>query len=303
MSREAVGLIVLMSIASRPGWPPAATPWAQKVTASTSGELVTIVTTRSDRSATSFGVRTTVAPASPSGFARSSVRFVTVTGKPALMAFRAIGEPMIPSPTKPTRSIVNRSVLDVVVAREEHAAVAGLLGDEERSFLGDVDVDGGDEQFVGHVDESSGPCELVRDRFGERVLLVRIDEQGARLLHQREELERLEAPLVREEHGAAEVLVAFMDLVEEHLLTTSVPDYHWRVSMQNSPKTLPPSVKHTLRREAGSKVTLDVEVAADRLSRAADAAFERHGQRAEIPGFRPRKAPRGLYERAYGKEA
>jgi len=72
--------------------------------------------------------------------------------------------------------------------------------------------------------------------------------------------------------------------------------------MQNSPKTVPPSVKHSLRRESGSKVTLDVEVDADRLKRAADAAFERHVQRANIPGFRPGKAPRGMYERAYGKE-
>jgi trigger factor len=72
--------------------------------------------------------------------------------------------------------------------------------------------------------------------------------------------------------------------------------------MQDSPKTLPPSVKHTLRREGGSKVTLDVEVAADRLARAADAAFERHVQRARIPGFRPGKAPRSMYERTYGKE-
>src|SRR5688500_6706513 len=72
--------------------------------------------------------------------------------------------------------------------------------------------------------------------------------------------------------------------------------------MQDSPKTLPPSVKHTLPLEAGPTVTLDVEVAADRLSCAADAAFERHVQRAKIPGFRPGKAPRGMYERAYGKE-
>jgi trigger factor len=72
--------------------------------------------------------------------------------------------------------------------------------------------------------------------------------------------------------------------------------------MQGSPKTVPPSVKHTLRREEGSKVTLEVEVAADRLSRAADAAFERHVQRAKIPGFRPGKAPRAMYERTYGKE-
>jgi trigger factor len=93
-----------------------------------------------------------------------------------------------------------------------------------------------------------------------------------------------------------------MDLVEEHLLTTSLADYHWHISMQNPPKTVPSSVKHTLRRETGSKVTLDVEVDAERLKRAADAAFERHVQRAKIPGFRPGKAPRGMYERAYGKE-
>src|SRR2546423_14937560 len=72
--------------------------------------------------------------------------------------------------------------------------------------------------------------------------------------------------------------------------------------MQNPPRTLPPSVKHTVRREPGSKVTLDVEVAAERPRRAADAAFERHVLRANIRGFRPGKAPRGMYERAYGKE-
>jgi trigger factor len=72
--------------------------------------------------------------------------------------------------------------------------------------------------------------------------------------------------------------------------------------MQDSPKTVPPSVKHSVRREPGSKVTLDVEVDAERLKRAADAAFERHVQRAKIPGFRPGKAPRGMYERAYGKD-
>src|SRR6266581_1365489 len=222
ISRDAAGLMVLMSIARRPGCAPAAMPSGPKVTASTSGELVTMVTTRSERAATSFGVRTTVAPASARGFARSSVRFVTVTGKPALMAFRAMGEPMIPSPTKPMRSIVTGSVLDVVVAREEHAAVAGFLGDEERPFLGHVDVHRSHEQIVRHVDECPCPSELVRDRLGERVFLVCIDEQCTRLLHQREELERLEAAFVGEEHGGAEVLVAFMDLVEEHLLATSL---------------------------------------------------------------------------------
>ena len=67
--------------------------------------------------------------------------------------------------------------------------------------------------------------------------------------------------------------------------------------MPESPKTAPSSVKHTLRREAGSRVTLDVEVEADRLARAADAAFAKHVQHAKIPGFRPGKAPRAMYER------
>ena len=209
---------------------------------------------------------------------------------------------MIPSPTKPTRSIVKRLVLDVVVTGEEHAALAGPLGYEEGPFLGHVDVHGSHEKLVGDVDESRGPSELVRDCLGERVFFIRIDEQGARLLDQREELDRFEMAFVGEEHGAAEVLVAFMDLEEEHLLGTSVPDYNWCISMQNSPRTVPPSVKHTLRRDPGSKVTLEVEVDADRLKRAADAAFERHVQRAKIPGFRPGKAPRGMYERAYGKD-
>jgi trigger factor len=72
--------------------------------------------------------------------------------------------------------------------------------------------------------------------------------------------------------------------------------------MQESAKAVPSSVKHSVRRDAGSRLTLDVEVAADRLARAADAAFERHVQRAKIPGFRPGKAPRAMYERTYGKE-
>lgn len=72
--------------------------------------------------------------------------------------------------------------------------------------------------------------------------------------------------------------------------------------MPESPKAVPSSVKHTLRRETGSVVVLDVEVDAARLARAADVAFERHVKQAKIPGFRPGKAPRAMYERTYGKE-
>ena len=34
----------------------------------------------------------------------------------------------------------------------------------------------------------------------------------------------------------------------------------------------------------------------------ADRVFERHNQKAKIPGFRPGKAPRAMYERSYGAE-
>src|SRR5207248_2551258 len=68
------------------------------------------------------------------------------------------------------------------------------------------------------------------------------------------------------------------------------------------PTTAPPSVRHTVRREPGSRATLEVEVDADRLARAADVVFARHVQHAKIPGFRPGKAPRAMYERTYGRE-
>lgn len=72
--------------------------------------------------------------------------------------------------------------------------------------------------------------------------------------------------------------------------------------MQETEKSVPASVRHTLRREPGSRVTLEVEVDADRVTRATDAVFARLVQHAKIPGFRPGKAPRGMYERTYGKE-
>jgi trigger factor len=75
--------------------------------------------------------------------------------------------------------------------------------------------------------------------------------------------------------------------------------------MSDAPTTSAPterSFRHTIRRDAGSKVSLDVEVDAERLTRQADRVFERHNQKAKIPGFRPGKAPRAMYERSYGAE-
>ncbi len=75
--------------------------------------------------------------------------------------------------------------------------------------------------------------------------------------------------------------------------------------MSDAPTTSAPterSFRHTIRRDAGSKVSLEVEVDAERLTRQADRVFERHNQKAKIPGFRPGKAPRAMYERSYGAE-
>jgi trigger factor len=62
------------------------------------------------------------------------------------------------------------------------------------------------------------------------------------------------------------------------------------------------SFTHSIERKPGSLLTITVEVDADRLERASERAFQRHVQQAKIPGFRPGKAPRALYERTYGAQ-
>lgn len=58
----------------------------------------------------------------------------------------------------------------------------------------------------------------------------------------------------------------------------------------------------SVERGPQSTVTLRVEVPADRVEEAAERAFHRLVRRTSIPGFRPGKAPRALYERTYGSE-
>lgn len=78
--------------------------------------------------------------------------------------------------------------------------------------------------------------------------------------------------------------------------------------MADTPPTITPgavderSFRHSLTREPGARVALDVEVDAERLSRQVDRVFDRHNQKAKIAGFRPGKAPRAMYERQYGAE-
>jgi trigger factor len=78
--------------------------------------------------------------------------------------------------------------------------------------------------------------------------------------------------------------------------------------MADTPTTTTPaapterSFRHSVTREPGARVVLEVEADADRLTRQADRVFERHNQKARISGFRPGKAPRAMYERQYGTE-
>ncbi|MGH2499576.1 MAG: trigger factor [Candidatus Limnocylindria bacterium] len=62
------------------------------------------------------------------------------------------------------------------------------------------------------------------------------------------------------------------------------------------------SFRYSIERRSGSIAALRVEVDAARLAAATDRVFSRRVREARIPGFRPGKAPRALYERTYGTE-
>src|SRR5215207_381259 len=130
-AREAVGEIVDMSTTSAPSGSAAAAPWSPNSTSSTSGASGTIVMKASAPAAASAGVAAAVAPCSAakrSAFSR--VRVWTESSKPASRRLRAIGAPMMPSPTNPTRLIramatTSRSLDSQPVARSERARRLG----------------------------------------------------------------------------------------------------------------------------------------------------------------------------------
>jgi trigger factor len=62
------------------------------------------------------------------------------------------------------------------------------------------------------------------------------------------------------------------------------------------------SFRYAVTRHAGSLVTIEVEADAARLSAAADRVFNKRNRQANIPGFRPGKAPRAMFERNYGTQ-
>lgn len=61
-------------------------------------------------------------------------------------------------------------------------------------------------------------------------------------------------------------------------------------------------MKATTERLEENKVVLNIEVEPERLSTAIDQAYRRLVKTAKIPGFRPGKAPRPIFERFYGKD-
>ena len=73
--------------------------------------------------------------------------------------------------------------------------------------------------------------------------------------------------------------------------------------MADDPQTPAPSgFRYTVARGTGSVVTATVDIDAERVRAATDRVFQRRVRQAKIPGFRPGKAPRAIYERTYGAE-
>jgi len=62
------------------------------------------------------------------------------------------------------------------------------------------------------------------------------------------------------------------------------------------------SFRYSVTRHPGSLVTIEVEADAARLSAAAGRVFTKRNRQANIPGFRPGKATRAIYERHYGAQ-
>lgn len=62
------------------------------------------------------------------------------------------------------------------------------------------------------------------------------------------------------------------------------------------------SFRYTVTRHSGALVTIDVEADAARLTSASDRVFAKRNRQASIPGFRPGKATRAMYERHYGAQ-
>jgi trigger factor len=81
--------------------------------------------------------------------------------------------------------------------------------------------------------------------------------------------------------------------------TTTTPERGMPSEQKRSPDG---SFRYTIERRKGSLVTIAVEADASRLQAAADRVFERRNRQANIPGFRPGKAPRPIYERHYGTQ-
>jgi hypothetical protein len=98
--RVTTGEMVLMSTITDPRAAPSATPPGPKITCSTSGVSDTMVKITSDPRAASAGDAHAVAPASLSGCMDSGRRAFTRSAWPPLRRFKAMGRPMMPSPTK-----------------------------------------------------------------------------------------------------------------------------------------------------------------------------------------------------------
>src|SRR6266536_2786105 len=164
MRRVACGLIVDMSTTREPGLAPCTTPPSPSSTCSTSGVSLTQTSTTSLEAASSAGLPAVAAPASASGCIRSGVRLWTVRSKPASSRLRLMPRPMIPSPMKPTRSLM---VLIVPGASQSGggAWVGDLRAGEDGDQVGEAGAEGAAERGGDGVrggDQLAGAAERPR---------------------------------------------------------------------------------------------------------------------------------------------
>jgi hypothetical protein len=127
-SRARAGEEVLMSTMSEPSAAPSKRPVSPVTASSTSGGPGSMVMVTAPFRATSAGLSATSAPpsaASSSAFRR--VRLWSTSSWPARTRLRAIGPPMIPSPTKPTLSGISVALGDDGAHVPLHTAFEGII--------------------------------------------------------------------------------------------------------------------------------------------------------------------------------
>src|SRR5262245_2715333 len=193
--RVAIGSIVLMSITSEPGAAPSAAPSAPSSTRSTSGVSGSIVTITSEARATSAGLEAHEAPSATSASTGGAGRECTGSGNPADSRWRAIGAPMTPRPTNPTRSVTrlgDRLIGDAERLVDDPEALGQLLLGDRQRRVGHDPVEPDHREQPAFVQMLGDRLHLVADAVERRERLHRLP--AANQLHDAEQSDVADQP-------------------------------------------------------------------------------------------------------------